>query len=575
MALQNQNTMSDMPGAVRRSEELRNTRERESFPPAHRAAEQTVQAAAAQPVQPTVLVAADAAGTPMASVQSVASAQPQDEGMTLMDLMRILMRHLTTAIITFAVVLAAVAGFTFTRTKMYTATAQMFATYNATVSDEGYSNVGLQNTAGVYIASQLKSYPDLVKTSAVLEPVVKAQNNDELTVAKLASMVTADNPEDTYMLNVSVVTPDPKQSSELANAVAESLSDVVGSELYASGEQSVVKLSVVQKAQEPRGPSSPNVKLNLAAGALAGLVLAVVAALLRDLLSRRLQDISDLQSIAADATVVGIVPKDDQLNDTKPIVVSKPDGSVAEEFRRIRTNLSFTTSKDGDHGRLIVVTSSMPSEGKTTISTNLAAALAENGASVLLIDADLRHPSVAKRLGIEGNVGLAHVLSSQADVKDVIQRYWKPNLHILPAGPRIQNASVLLNSKIMRMMVRQAVQQYDYVIIDTSPMSVANDAAVFGQMGNGVVLVSGKGVTVKKALHGTVTELGELDVPILGFVFNMADEKRSRGYGSYYYYGSYYNYGDYGVDDDDQDAKEDQSRRKGKGRKDKPKRAKR
>ena len=113
------------------------------------------------------------------------------------------------------------------------------------------------------------------------------------------------------------------------------------------------------------------------------------------------------------------------------------------------------------------------------------------------------------------------------------------------------------------------MQQYDYVIIDTSPMSVANDAAVFGQMGNGVVLVSGKGVTVKKALHGTVTELGELDVPILGFVFNMADEKRSRGYGSYY------NYGDYGVDDDDQDAKEDQSRRKGKGRKDKPKRAKR
>lgn len=480
----------------------------------------------------------------------------QHQGKDILDFLVAIRKHWLTAVLVFAMVLLAMAGYTFTRTKMYTAQTQMFASYNGVAGDAsanaGVSNsVGVQSVAGSYIATQLKSYPDLVKTNAVLAPVVDALNTNSLTVNGLSSMVSAENPEGTYMLNVAVRSANPEQAADLANRVSDSLSNVVASELYSSGDKSIVKLSVVQPAQVPRAPSSPNVTLNLLVGAFIGLILAFVAAVLRDALSRRVQDVSDLQAISQNATIVGIIPKDDMLGGAKPIVVVKPDGSVAEEFRRIRTNLSFTTSKDGDKGRLIIVTSSMPSEGKTTIACNLAATMAENGAAVLLIDADLRHPSVAKRLGLEGNVGLAHVLSNQATVKDVVQRYWKPNLHILPAGPRIQNASVLLNSDLMEALIKRAIQQYDYVIIDTSPMSVANDAAVFGQLGNGVVLVSGKNITFKRALRGTVTELGELDVPILGFVFNMADEKRGHGYGSYYYYGSYYNYGSYGYGADD------------------------
>ncbi len=421
-----------------------------------------------------------------------------------------------------------------------------------------------QSAAGTYIATQLKSYPDLVKTEAVLQPVIDELNDNSITTDDLATMVTATNPTDTYMLNVSVEATSPKQSAQLANEVSQSLSRVVSSELYASGKRSMVKLSVVQKAKTPTSQSSPNTKLNIAVAVVAGIVLGIFAALVRDLLARKLQDLMDLQSIDPNGNIAGIIPKGEVLNGTKPVIVTKPDSPIAEEFRRIRTNLSFVTSKDGDKGRLIVITSSMPSEGKTTVSCNLAAALAENGASVLLIDADLRHPSVAKRLGLEGGVGLAHVLSKQVNVKDVVQRYWKPNLHIMPAGPRIQNASVLLNSRIMHELVHQAVQQYDYVIIDTTPMSVANDAAVFGQMGNGVVMVSARGVTYKSALRGVVNELRDLDVPLLGYVFNLADEKRNRGYGNYYYYyGSYYK-GEYGKEDSKKDRKSRRSHRRGK-----------
>lgn len=469
-----------------------------------------------------------------------------DEGLTLMDLARIVSKHLFTAVLVFVLVVAGVAAFTFTAQKKYTATAQMFASYNNTTADALDNSVTSQSTAGTYIATQLKSYPNLIKTDAVLQPVVNSLNDDSITTDDLANMVTATNPTDTYMLDVAVEAPDPQLAAQLANEISQSLSKVVSSELYASGKRSMVKLSVVQKAKTPESESYPNKKLYLAVGVVAGLVLGIFAALLRDVLSRKLQDISDLQAIDAKGSVAGVVPKDDDLQSTKPIIVAKPGSPLAEEFRRIRTNLSFVTSKDGDKGRLIVITSSMPSEGKTTVSCNLAASLAENGASVLLIDADLRHPSVAKRLGLEGSVGLAHVLSNQANVKDVVQRYWRPNLHIMPAGPRIQNASVLLNSRVMHELVRQAVQQYDYVIIDTTPMSVANDAAVFGQMGNGVVMISAKNVTFKRVLRGAVNELRELDVPLLGYVFNLADEKRGRSYGgSYYYYGAYYK-DDYG-----------------------------
>ena len=131
----------------------------------------------------------------------------------------------------------------------------------------------------------------------------------------------------------------------------------------------------------------------------------------------------------------------------------------------------------------MVVTSAGASEGKTTISVNIAAALAEDGPRVLLIDADLRHPSVAHKIDIDGSAGLTHVLSGQAAVKDVIQRYWKPNLHIIPAGPKPPNASTLLNSPLMTTLVANAMQQYDYIIIDTAPMVVANDAVIFMKQG--------------------------------------------------------------------------------------------
>ena len=461
-----------------------------------------------------------------------------DAGMTIADLLRIVGKHLAVVITTFVIVVVAVAAYTFLTPKQYTATAQLFAAYATTSDDSG--NISQLQQGGTYIASQIKSYPTLAKTETVLAPALNSLDDaDDLTMTSISNMITITNPDDTYVIELSAVSGDPQQAADVANAVADSLSHVVSGTLYDT-DKSPVNLSVVQKADVPISASSPRVSLNLAVGIVAGLVLAVVAALLRDIMSRRIQDVADLQSITGDTNIMGLVPLDDKLNNTKPIVITSPDSVIAEEFRRIRTNLSFTTTTTANNSRLFVISSAGPSEGKTTVAVNIAAALAENGAKVLLIDADLRHPSVAERMGIQGNVGLAHVLSKQVNVRDAVQRYWKPNFHVLPAGPRLQNASVLLNSDLMKALVDQALEQYDYVIVDTSPMSVANDAAVFGKISGGVMLVVGKGTTFKRGLSEVTRQLDVLDVPVLGYVFNRADVKKRRG--DYYYYS--YGYGE-------------------------------
>lgn len=468
-----------------------------------------------------------------ATNQVVESTETED-GITLMDLFRIVRKHILWGIITFVVVFAAVCAYTFLVPPTYSATAQVFATYSdSSVQDD--NNISNFSNASTYISNQIQSYPTLATTEAVLKPVIDDLGLDT-TVANLAGQITATNPTNTAFVNITAETGDAKQASDIANSVAESLSNVVEKSLHASSKESPVKLSVVQRAAEPVTPSSPNVALYLAVGLVAGLILGVFATLIRDLMATRVKESRDLQDII-NAPIMGRIPTDESLQERgKPLIISNPSGRITEEFRRIRTNLSFTSKVEGSDARMIVISSVEPSEGKTTVSVNVAVALAENGAKVLLIDADLRHPSVADHIGLEGGAGLTHVLSDQATVKDAVQRYWKPNLHILPAGPKPLNASMLLNSKTMSKLLDTALHTYDYVIVDTAPLVVADDAAVFGAKGNGIVLVSGCDVTMKRDLKEIAVQLDNLNVPVMGFVFNFAKERKVSANGTYYYY---------------------------------------
>lgn len=223
------------------------------------------------------------------------------------------------------------------------------------------------------------------------------------------------------------------------------------------------------------------------------------------------------------------------VSDGVPAVIAKPRGRAAEEIRRLTTNISFVTPKDLKQPNVIIVTSANPREGKTTVSVNMAASFAEKGKSVLLIDADVRHPSVAPALGMNSGVGLVSLLAGEVSAKEAIQPYWKSFLHVLPAEEQKTPSGIILGSDVMRQLIDQAAERYDYVIIDTAPMTVANDAAVFAEQGGVLLLVVGQGIAQKKALREVVKEFRMSKTAIRGVVLNMVSVNNA-GRSSYYYY---------------------------------------
>ncbi|WP_033523871.1 polysaccharide biosynthesis tyrosine autokinase [Bifidobacterium merycicum] len=455
---------------------------------------------------------------------------------TFADLLATIRKHLIAALVACAVVIACVGAYVFLAPPEYTSTAQVIATFNAAQENGESTDISQQNTGGTYISSQIKSYPTLTTTEKVLSPVISKLGLNE-SVSELAKQLVVTNPSNTAFVNISAKSGDAQRSADIANAVAESLRTVVQQDLYGGSKgQSPIKLTVVQKATVPQSPSSPKKGLYFAIGVVLGIIVGVFAAVLKELLSTKVEETSDVRGIVK-ASALGSVPKNEVLSGTRPIIITEPNGPVAEEYRRIRANIKFLQAdKVPDRGQLLVISSTSPSEGKTTTVINVAAVLAENGAKVLLVDADLRHPSVAHHLGIEGSVGLAHVLSGQMSPVDVVQSYWKPNLHILPAGKRPANASLLLNSDMMKMLIEQALMQYDYVLIDTAPLAVSNDGIVFGSWAKGVVLVAANGICRKKDLEESMDALRTAKVPVLGFVFNFANPKKEHKNAYYYYY---------------------------------------
>ena len=330
----------------------------------------------------------------------------QEEGITLGELLQMIQKHIVSAIVVCVVVFAAVAAYTFLAPKKYEATAELLAiSGQGAISDN--ANASQYSSIGSYINTQIATYPQLVKTETVLEPVIDDLGLDT-TVAETAELITASNPAGTFMVDITAETEDPALSQQLANAVADSLSEQVSTSMNTVTEdQAPVSLSVVQQAALPEGQSSPNVPLYLAAGLVVGVILGIGFVIVREMLNTRIDTTSDVRSLLG-ASSIGSIPDDQILLKQQPVVVAQPGGPIAEEYRRIRTNISFLkTDRVAGEGQLIVISSVSPSEGKTTTAVNVAAALAEDGAKVLLIDADLRHPSVAKHLGIEGHAGLA------------------------------------------------------------------------------------------------------------------------------------------------------------------------
>lgn len=217
------------------------------------------------------------------------------------------------------------------------------------------------------------------------------------------------------------------------------------------------------------------------------------------------------------------------------VAFKNPKSRAAEAFRTLRTNIQFSGLDDSLSS--IVVTSSAPSEGKSTVLINLAITIAQSGKKVLVIDCDIRRPTVHKKLGLPNAEGLTNLLIQDKESFDEVVLTTKvPNLSALTSGPTPPNPAELLGTKRMKSIIRQLTGSFDMVLIDAPPVIAVTDAQILATIAEGTLIVTSYGATEKFGLVKTKELLDKVGAKVLGVVINKVPEKSE-----HYYYGKYDN----------------------------------
>ena len=292
-------------------------------------------------------------------------------------------------------------------------------------------------------------------------------------------------------------------------------------------------VQVMERAEVPKAPISPNPRKDWLTAILAGVVVAFGLAF-------GIEYLDDTVKVPEDITrrlrlpLLGLVPA--IKGDRVPVLSETVPHEFGEAFRSLRTSLVFTSGSE--HTRVIAVTSSQPLEGKTTTAANLALALALGGSRVLLIDADMRRPGLHKTLGMDNEIGLSHLLTAQARVREAIQRTSEPNLVVITAGRTPPNPSELLASERMNAFIQNLqTGPFDWVVIDTPPVLAVTDAVILAPRVSGVVFVIGSEMTRRVHAERAIETVRTSRPRSLTAVLNRVDFNRNK-----YYYSRYYGY---------------------------------
>ncbi len=441
-----------------------------------------------------------------------------------MSYVRILRRRWVTAFVvaSLGVILAGVA--TALTPNTYQSSIQFF------VSASGTTDVIDLAQGSTFTQKRVKSYTQVVKTPLLLSAVIK-NSGIRTTTAELERQVQATSPPDTVLLDVTVTDRSAAQAQKIAEAISVQLPKTVASLEQVDAEQpSPVKLSLVGPASTSNAPVAPRPARNLALGLAVGVLAGFLVAVLRHVLDRRIRTKDDVEDVT-DTVVLGGIPYDGDAEKHPLIIQSGPLSGRAEAFRSLRTNLQFIDA--ASHPRVMVVTSSVAGEGKSTTAANLALAMAETRQRVCVVEADLRRPRLLSYLGMEGSVGLTDVLIGRVALDDVLQSFGSNSLTVLGAGATPPNPSELLGSEGMIEVLRYLSSRYDHVIIDGPPLLPVTDSAVLSRLADGAIVVVGSQIVTRDQLEQALENLRTANATVLGVVVNRLPRK---GGGTYYDY---------------------------------------
>ncbi len=451
------------------------------------------------------------------------------------------------------------AGTLFLVTPMYESTA-MFYVNNSNLS---LGDASLSISSGDLSTSRnlVDSYIVILNTRETLVDVIDYSGVNR-TYKELSSMLTAAAVNETEIFRVTVNGPDPYEAEKIADAIAHILPKRIGTIIDGTSAK------VVDAAIVPTRPSSPNYTTNTVIGFLLGLVICIGAIALREIFDTTIR-----------------VEEDISQNCKYPILVSVPDMTVSgkggsyysyggernrkgkyisgansskhslmgpdisfaasEAYKLLRTKLQFSFADDNDC-HIIGLSSALSGEGKSLTAVNIAYALAELDKKVLLVDCDMRRPTLAEKLCIKKFPGLSNFLTRQQSLNDVIQNCdlgSGKSFHVITAGQNPPNPVELLSSERMNNALKSMREVYDYVILDLPPVGEVSDALTVANDTDGILLVVRQNYCDRGALFDAVNQFDFIKTKTLGVVFNATHEQGGKGYYKRYYkkYGKSYN----------------------------------
>ncbi|MBQ8813376.1 MAG: polysaccharide biosynthesis tyrosine autokinase [Lachnospiraceae bacterium] len=434
-------------------------------------------------------------------------------------------RHLLLEGIVLVVAAAALLGFMTFRS--YTPRYQASASFTVRVGNPFYASQQYYNSS---VAEQMaKTFPYIL-TSGVLSQEVK----EALGISYMPS-VSASAMGNTNIFTLTVTSGDPQLAYDVLNCVIE---------IYPSVAEFVVgptQMSLLSESGVPKNPvNSIGMTGSVVKGAALGFILWMGICALYAMTHRTVNNEEELRQLI-NLSCLGKLPtvrgrrRGRGLSACPIINESNDKFGFNESVRLLRVRVEREMAKADD--KVLLVTSTIANEGKTTISVNLATALAQKGKRVLLIDCDLRNPSVAGIFDHTGEEGLADFLKGEKSLKDVVRRIDSSNLCVIFGGKPVSNPEKLLARKTARELIRAARNSFDYIILDTPPCALMADAGEIGTLADCALLTVRQDFACRGQILEGVNSLNDNGRPIIGCVMNMTAPKINRS--GYSYYGYY------------------------------------
>lgn len=465
--------------------------------------------------------------------------------MTILDVVRIARSNLKLLLGCLLAGMLIAAGYTLTRPITYEASATAQVTAG---SSDNAVNAQMSN---MLASSRATYYAQVAGSQSVGDRIIKASNG---SLKPGDFSMSGSSSENSGLVQLTASSGSAAKAQAAANLAANALNEEVKRRetLGASSRTTIYQVLPLQNAPRPNVPSSPKWPMNLAIGALAGLLVGLVIVVLRKQLDSRIRYTNELETIT-NAGVLGVIPKAKNLATPSRGGLGSL-GNTSESFRMLRTNLRYVSADKPP--RSLVITSAAQGEGKSTVAANLARVLAAAGQKVILVDTDLRRPVVHETFDVDNSVGLTEVLTGQATLNDVIKPGDHKNLALITSGRIPPNPSELLGSRRMTAVIEALEERY-FVILDAPPLLPVTDSGLLAVAADGAAVVYHYGKTHREQIALCTKILDQVGAEYFGSVLNMTPEKEmgsaiyGYGAGSYGALGSGYGYG-YGYGDVDE-----------------------